>query len=497
MKNQTVIVLDSGCQYNQTIARKIRDLRIYSEILPYSTPLEKIKELSPVAIILMGGTEKQSPMIDRQLFNLNIPILGIGYGARLIANLSGTAFSNEFVNQKIIFKDNPLFKGVDNTTLKISDCIKTLPQGFEVLANTESCSIAAFCSLEKRIYGTLFDIKSMPQGSLILRNFLYDIAGAKGSWSVKSFVQNMTQSLKAKIGDKRALCAFSGGVDSAVAATLVHNAVGDRLTCILVDHGLMRKDECEQIMKVFKDGLGMNLIKVDASDRFLQRLKGVKDPEQKRKIIGEEFIRVFEEEAKKLGKIDYLVQGTIYPDIVESGFGEASLVKSHHNVGGLPNVIDFEEIIEPLKDLFKDEVRKVGFELGLDESIVMRQPFPGPGLGIRIIGEITKEKLDILREADFIMREEIKLSSLDKEIWQYFAVLTDLRSVGVKKDKRTYDYTLGLRAVTSSDAMTADFARIPYEVLERISNRIVNEVKGINRIVYDITSKPPSTIEWE
>jgi len=337
----------------------------------------------------------------------------------------------------------------------------------------------------------------MPQGSLILRNFLYDIAGAKGSWSVKSFVQNMTQSLKAKIGDKRALCAFSGGVDSAVAATLVHNAVGDRLTCILVDHGLMRKDECEQIMKVFKDGLGMNLIKVDASDRFLQRLKGVKDPEQKRKIIGEEFIRVFEEEAKKLGKIDYLVQGTIYPDIVESGFGEASLVKSHHNVGGLPNVIDFEEIIEPLKDLFKDEVRKVGFELGLDESIVMRQPFPGPGLGIRIIGEITKEKLDILREADFIMREEIKLSSLDKEIWQYFAVLTDLRSVGVKKDKRTYDYTLGLRAVTSSDAMTADFARIPYEVLERISNRIVNEVKGINRIVYDITSKPPSTIEWE
>lgn len=510
MQHEKVLVLDFGGQYNQLIARRVREQNVYCELLPCDISLERIKAFAPKGIIFTGGPnsvyDENSPHIDPEIFNLGIPVLGICYGAQLMAYTLGGkvehAPSREYGKSDVTYFGGKIFKDVDKQNLcwmSHTDYISVPPAGFEVIAKTETCPVAAMADEKRKFYGVQFhpEVMHTRQGTQILRNFLYEVCGVAGDWTMSNFVKEQVAKLKAKIGDKKVLCAMSGGVDSAVAATLIHRAAGDNLTCIFVDHGLLRKNEAEDVYRVFKTERGMNLIKVDAADRFLTKLAGVSDPETKRKIIGSEFIKVFEDEAKKIGKVDYLVQGTIYPDVIESGKGKSAVIKSHHNVGGLPSVVDFKEIIEPLRDLFKDEVRKLGFELGLPEEIVMRQPFPGPGLAIRIIGDITREKIKVLQDADYIYREEIANAGLNKEIWQYFAVLTNCRSVGVMGDSRTYSYTLALRAVTSVDGMTADWARIPYDVLEKISTRIVNEVQDINRIVYDITSKPPATIEWE
>ena len=509
MEKELALILDFGGQYNQLIARRVRDKNIYCEILPYNTSIERIKSLNPKGIIFTGGPnsvyEEGSPKVDKEIFNLGVPILGICYGMQMMTQMLGgkvsTAQNKEFGKTKTtIVKSGNIFENTDKTQdtwMSHVDYVEILPEGFEITATTDNCPVAAMQDVKRKFYGVQFhaEVEHTQFGETILENFL-NICNFSKDWSMKNYASVAVEEVRQRVGDKKVLLALSGGVDSSVVAAVISKAIGSNLTCIFVDHGLMRKNEGDEVEAAFKNS-GMNFIRVNAQDRFLGKLAGVSEPEQKRKIIGEEFIRVFEEEAKKIGKVDFLAQGTIYADVVESGKGDAAVIKSHHNVGGLPDYVDFKEIIEPLRDLFKDEVRRLGLELGLPEYLVHRQPFPGPGLAIRVMGEITKEKLEILRDADFIFRDEIAKAGLDKEINQYFAVLTNTRTVGVMGDFRTYDYTLALRGVRTTDFMTADWARIPYEVLDKVSTRIVNEVSHINRIVYDITSKPPGTIEWE
>lgn len=510
MQHQTVLVIDFGGQYNQLIVRRVRNLNVYAELISAESSIEKIKSYNPIGIIFTGGPSSvfapDAPKVNKEIFSLGVPVLGICYGMQLTAYELGGKVAHaeirEYGKQKISYGDSVIFDGMDKESvcwMSHTDQVIELPQGFKITASTQTCKISAYENQERKIYAVQFhpEVVHTLQGDLILKNFLYKVCLAQGDWKMSDFVGEQIKKIREKVGDKKVLCAMSGGVDSAVVATLVHKAVGKNLTCIFVDHGLLRKNEAKEVMEVFHDQMGMNLIKIDASKYFLKALQGVKEPEKKRKIIGKSFIDVFSEEAKKIGKVDFLVQGTIYPDVIESGLGKSAVIKSHHNVGGLPSVVDFKEIIEPLRLLFKDEVRVLGLELGLPEFVVKRQPFPGPGIAVRIIGNITKKKIEIVQEADYIFREEIAKAGLDKEIWQYFAVLTGMHSVGVMGDERTYDYTVALRAVTSVDGMTADWADIPHDVLVKISSRIVNEVKCVNRVVYDITSKPPATIEWE
>ncbi len=512
-RREAIIVLDFGSQYNMLIARRVREAQVYCELLPHDTPWEKIAPLNPKGFILSGGPasvyETGAPLAPGYVYESGLPVLGICYGMQVITKQLGgqvTPGTKREYGHAVLHlseMDCPLFQGLPESTpvwMSHGDKIEAVPSGFKALAYTENSPYAVIGN-GKNIFGLQFhpEVAHTPEGKTILRNFVYKVCGCKGNWTMGHFVNESLARIKEQVGGGRVINALSGGVDSSVVATLIHRAIGDQLTCIFVNNGLLRREEADRTLKVFNTNLGMNIVYVDAADRFLNRLKGVIDPEEKRKIIGEEFIRVFEDEAKRIGKVDFLAQGTLYPDVIESVSSVSNVsakIKSHHNVGGLPAKMTLK-LLEPLRFLFKDEVRQVGAELGLPEEMVWRQPFPGPGLAIRCIGEVTREKLEILRAADFILMNEIKKAKLYRQLWQSFCVLTDVRSVGVMGDFRTYGYLAAIRAVTSEDAMTADWARLPYDLLARISNRIVNEVPEINRVVYDITSKPPSTIEWE
>ncbi|MCD4670488.1 MAG: glutamine-hydrolyzing GMP synthase [Actinomycetia bacterium] len=508
----SVLVIDFGGQYSQLIARRVRELRVFSELMPYNTDIEEIKKKQPKGLIFSGSPYSiasnggKIPVIDKKFFSLGIPILGICYGMQLMVKLCGGKItrtgSNEYGKTKIsLDPESPLFEGLKQKEIcwmSHKDSVDGIPAGFKVIASTPNLPAAGIEHPGKKFFGIQFhpEVAHTPSGMDMLRNFLFNICDCSPNWTMVSIIESETDKTRRLVGKGKIICGLSGGVDSSVAALLVHRAVGDRLTCIVVDHGLLRNDEAKQDIETFKKNFKINLIHINAEDRFLKRLKGVVDPEEKRKIIGEEFIRIFEEEALKIKDADYLVQGTLYSDVIESGTGDAAKIKSHHNVGGLPEDMKLK-LIEPLRLLFKDEVRKLGSELGLSDGIVWRQPFPGPGLAIRIIGEVTREKIRILQNADDIVIEEIKRAGLYRKIWQSFAILPSIKSVGVMGDERTYAYPIAIRAVSSVDAMTADWVRLPYGVLERMSSRIINEVDGVNRVVYDISSKPPSTIEWE